>query len=798
MPIHDLLTAVRHRASLDDARMHLRPNSEYTLKTGGRLRPLFGDLPGALAAPRRIAERCTFALRYGLQDLPVFPTPPGLDADGFLARLCAEALPRRYPGSPERACRQLQHELAVIARAELANYLLVVWDIVRFARRAAIRCQGRGSAANALVAYLLGISPIDPLAHDLVFERFLSDERPALPDIDLDLAADRREEVIQYVIRTYGAQHAAMASTLITYQGRSALRDVARALGVTREHLLLPGDHLDAPTRALAQHLVARLDGLPRHRGQHSGGMVVMGQPLATRLPVEPAAMPGRTVVQWDKAMLEEAGIIKIDLLGLRMLGALTEAEGLVRRHADPSFCLDCLTFDDPTVYQMLAAADTIGVFQVESRAQAQVLPKLQPTCFADLVVAISLIRPGPLQGDMVHPYLRRRQGLEPVVYLHPRLKPALEETLGVLLFQEQVLKVARDLAGFTPGEGERLRRTLGSGKGSAALAPFRDAFLAGAQANGVSAAVAARVFTQLEAFGGYAFPKSHAAAFAVIVYQSASLKRYHPAAFLTALLNHQPMGFWPPSVLVRDARRHGVAVTPLDIQVSAARCTLDLDGSVRLGLTYLPGLGAAGGERIVGARATGSFADLADLCRRTRLPKRLVETLILAGACDGWGIGRRHLVWQLGPLRYAADEFDLPVPGSVVELPEAAPWAAQQLQEQLLGVGVDEHILARWRPQLESYGYTRSERLARTPAGARVRVIGTVVVHQAPPTAKGYHFLTLEDEAGFVNVIVQPYLVPHLRAVQHGAVLRVTGVVQREGNVTNLIATGFQVRGGA
>jgi error-prone DNA polymerase len=786
---HDLLTAIRHRASLDDAGAQLRGNSEYYLKRGGQLRPLFRDQPQALAATLALAERCAYTPRYGLQELPAFPTPPGSDAASFLCELCERALVRRFPAVPERACQQLSYELMVIGRAGLANYVLIVWDIVREARTRGIRCQGRGSAANSLVAYLLEISPVDPLAHDLVFERFLSDERPALPDIDLDIAADRREELIQYVFARYGAEHAAMACTFSTFQERSALRDVARSLGITVEHLAVTGEHTSEATRTLAGELCRALSGLPRHLGQHNGGMVLTAAPLCERVPVEPVAMPGRVVVQWDKDMLEDAGLVKIDLLGLRMLSALTEAEQAARQ-VDPRVCLDCLTFDDPAVYEMIAQADTVGVFQVESRAQAQILPRLQPRCMADLVVAISLIRPGPLQGDMVHPYIRRRLGQEPVSYAHPMLEPALSETLGVILFQEQVLKVARDLAGLTAGEGEQLRRALGSGRGPQAVAPLREAFLAGAERRGVALGTAEAVFRQLEAFGGYSFPKSHALAFAVIVYQSAWLKRYHPAPFLAALLNHQPMGFWPPAVLVRDARRHGVRVLPLDIQRSDARC-MAAGGNVWLGLSYVHGLGEAGAERIVAARQSGPFADLEDVCRRTRLPRRLVEHLILAGACDGWGVARRQLLWALGALRYAADELELSVVPEDVILPEMSEDAMQRLQEQLLGVSTGEHLLARWRVALAARGYLATGEVLACPGGQRVRLIGTVAMHQAPPTAKGFHFLTLEDEQGMLNVVVRPYLTPLARAHAHpGALLEIEGVVQHEAGVTNVQAT--------
>ncbi len=813
---------MRQRVPLDQVPAAQRPTSEAYLKTGGRLLPLFSSYPDALSNTLRIAERCQFELRYGLQDLPTFPTPPGLDAIGYLTRLCEQALPWRYGAPSERVCRQLGYELQVIAQARLANYFLIVWDIVRFARLHNIRCQGRGSAANSLVAYLLAISPIDPLAHDLVFERFLSAERPALPDIDIDFAADRREEVIQYVYGRYGHDHAAMASTLVTFRARSALRDVAHALDLppallgqaqqaieredgegrraeeggrrrekqgraAEDRRTIASHHssLDPPPSALAAELCRQIEGLPRHLGQHSGGMVLTGAPLMERVPIEPARMPGRVVVQWDKDALEEAGLIKIDILGLRMLSAISEAVTLIGQTSGSLPDLDRLTFDDPKVYEMIARADTIGVFQVESRAQAQVLPRLRPRCFHDLIVAISLIRPGPLQGDMVHPYLRRRQGVEKVVYAHPLLRPALEETLGVILFQEQVLKVARDLAGFTPGQGEQLRRALGSKNATTAIERLREAFLRGAEAKGVLLGVATAVFEQLRAFGSYSFPKSHAAAFAVIVYQSAWLKRYHTAALFCALLNNQPMGFWPPSVLMGDARRHGLAILPLDIEHSAARCALKA-GGIRLGLSYINGLGAAPIERILAARP---FAGLADLCRRTRLPRAHVERLIAAGALDGWG-ERRQLLWELGTLRYAADELDLPIPHRMPDLPPQSRAEAFADEMAALGLSPSDHVMSFYRTWLDGERIHSSMTLETCDDGQRVRAAGLCVVHQAPPTAKGFHFLTLEDEWGMINVIVSPGLV--MRDGNHlhgGRVLLVEGVAQREAEVINIIA---------
>jgi error-prone DNA polymerase len=705
--------------------------------------------------------------------------------------LCHQGLRWRYGAPSARVCTQLDYELRVIEHAGLANYFLIVWDIVRFARQQGIRCQGRGSAANSLIAYLLAISPIDPLAHDLVFERFLSAERPALPDIDVDFAADRREEVIQYIYQRYGHDHAAMACTHITFRARSALRDVAHALDLPPALLGQAQQALDdavqvGGTAALAAELCRQIDGLPRHLGQHSGGMVITSTPLAERVPIEPARMAGRVVVQWDKDALEEAGLIKIDILGLRMLSAISEAVALIGQTSGCPPDLDRLTFEDPQVYAMIARADTIGMFQVESRAQAQILPRLKPRCMADLIVGISLIRPGPLQGDMVHPYLRRRQGLEPVRYAHPLLKGALEETLGVILFQEQTLKVARDLAGFTAGQGEQLRRALGNKHAHAAIDAMRAAFLAGATAKDVPIAVATAVFEQLRAFGGYAFPKSHAAAFAVIVYQSAWLKRYHAAAFFCALLNNQPMGFWPPSVLVGDARRHGITILPPDIHASAARCTLE-NGGIRLGLSYIKDLGAAATLRILAARP---FANLTNLCRRTRLPRSLIEQLIGAGALDRWGIARRKLLWELGTLRYTAEEMDLPIPHAEVQLPPQSRAEAFADEIDAMGLSASEHVMTFYRAWLDAQDIYSSVTLETCDDGQRVRVAGLCVVHQAPPTAKGFHFLTLEDEWGMVNVIVSPGLVVRDGKHLHGGrVLLVEGLAQREAEVINVIA---------
>jgi error-prone DNA polymerase len=804
--LQDVLVCIRHNTELDESEHLLRPNSEFYLKDGAQMARLFARYPAAIAATRQIADQCGYALSFGLQDLPRFPTPDGISTHDYLVSLCARKL---GVDAPEQVTRQLEHELDVIERSGLSNYFLIVWDIVRFALEQGIRCQGRGSAANSLVAYALNISPINPLEHNLVFERFLSDERQVTPDIDIDFDAARREEVIQYIYNCYGHAQAAMACTFVTFRARSALRDVGKVLGMPPELLDKassainpfadglgdePGFQEAVGGRALSDvwaslvSLCSAIDGLPRHLGIHNGGMVVMGVPLSTRLPTEPATMPDRCVVQWDKDGLEDAGLVKIDILGLRMLSAISDAVEIVRGQ-DGFEDVSALTFDDPAVYTMVSRADTVGVFQVESRAQAQVLPRLRPREFNDLIVSISLIRPGPVQGNMVHPYLRRRSGEEEVRYPHPLLEPALKETLGVILFQEQVLKVSQDLAGFTGGKGEQLRRALSAKRASDQIEKLYSAFVEGALTKGVEKAVADMVFNALRAFGGYSFPKSHAAAFAVLVYQSAWLKRYHPAAFYCGLLNNQPMGFWSPAVVVNDAKRHEVRVLPVHVNHSEARCTVQ-DGAVRLGFNYVHGFGEEAQARVIEARGGMSFADLGDFCRRTELPQRLIENLILAGAMDGWGKARRALLWELGTIDYRSGTLSLNYAEEDVPLPELSSIEAQEMEYMLLGVTLHEHPMGLYRAALREQGILDSKQVARRRDQSRVTVGGMIVVHQAPPTAKGFHFITLEDEEGFLNIVVRPDVYVRFRKVVRGAAfLIVEGVVERQGLVTNVVA---------
>jgi len=813
--VHDVLRCIQHQTILESAGGLLPRNDEYVLRSPEEMEALFRDMPVALENALRIAERCTSACDYLPSGVQIFPEAPlfaNCAPHEHLRQLCERELRRRYPDDPPHAL--LKRELSIIRQMGLANYFLVVWDIVRFAQQAGIRCQGRGSAANSLVAYLLDISPIDPVACDLVFERFLSPERGSPPDIDIDIAADRREEVIQYVYDRYGREHAAMACTFITFRARSAVRDVARVLGFPPalvERLAESLDVWDARSvreskgmleafdaEQLAgkpfQHLlrlVPQLDGIPRHLGIHNGGMVLSGPPLCETVPLEPATMENRLVTQWDKDGLEGAGMVKIDLLGLRMLSAIEDAVTIIESHTEQRPNLTSLSQDDPEVYDMLCRGETIGVFQVESRAQASLIPRFQPRSFDDLVIQISLIRPGPLQAQMVRPYLRRREHRETVRYPHPLLENALKETLGVIIFQEQVLKVARDLAGFTPGEAELLRRALSHKRAGQKIAGFRERFLEGAMEHGVETEEAEHVFGQLQAFGGYSFPKSHAAAFAVLTYQSAWLRCYHPLAFFAALLRHQPMGFYPAHVIVSEARRSGLEVRPVDVEASDLHATVEGE-ALRLGLAVVNGLGETGGQRVVGTRRFGSFHSLTDFCRRTRLGRKAVEALIWAGAFDGWSVPRRQLLWELRKALDAverAPELPIPPPEERPRFAFLSPRGRLWTEVAHTGMSAREHLTSLVSDKLDGMDVTPGGELSQLPDGHWVQVSGMIVSRQRPPTAKGVAFLALEDEGGLINVVLYPQIYEENREALKSPFVVVRGEVQRRDKAINVLA---------
>ncbi|HEX6737586.1 MAG TPA: DNA polymerase III subunit alpha, partial [Vicinamibacteria bacterium] len=811
-PLADVLACIREGVTLEAAR-HLRPNHALYLASGEEMAARFDDLPEAVANTALVAGRCTFALDVGRHAFPAVPIPEGRTPDAHLRSLCRAGVTARYAGGDpatwRRAIAQLDHELAVIGRLGLAGYFLVVHDVVRFARARGIPCQGRGSAAGSVVAYALGISRVEPLANNLLFERFLSEERGTTPDIDIDFGHKRREEVIQYLYATYGEDCVGMACTVVTYHTRGAVRDVGKVLGIPTpllETLAKRVRHglddrladavaavagrgaLDSPLWATFVALCERLVGTPRHLGIHNGGVVVTGPPLGDLVPLERATMPGRVVVQWDKDSLELAGLIKLDILALQSLDLVQEAVELVGRHEGRAPDRDRRPLDDPATYRLLREADTVGCFQVESRAQQQMLPLHRPGTLGDLVAQISIVRPGPIQAGMVHPYIRRRLGEEQVTYPHPLLEPVLRDSYGVPLWQEQILEIARALAGFTLGEGDELRRAMGSQRSPARMAALRDRFLAGAKRKGVGDATAAEIFRQVEAYSGYGFPRSHATAFAHLAYETAWLKAHHPVAFYCARLNAQPGGFYPPYVIAGDARRHGVAILGPDLARSGYDCTVEA-GAVRLGLRYVRGLAEATGAALVTERARGGpYRDLADLCRRAHafLTSEAVAALVAAGACDGWGADRRRLLWALPAAWRAASGLPLPV------APVALP--AQTALERLVGeawatgLALSGHPVATQRAALAARGVLTLAALARAPAGRRVTVAGRLAIVQSPPTAHGVVFVALEDETGLGNLVFSPAAARRCRAALHAAPLVLaTGAVQRRGRVVSV-----------
>ena len=937
--VHDVLCALRHAKTLHEMGTRLPPNGEWHLLRPSRLRARWRGREQGLRATLAVAERCAFRLAALRPTLPVFPLPTGTTADEYLAALVREGAAERWNGAPSAEHeRQLRHELALIAKLGLAGYFLIVWDIVRFARREGILCQGRGSAANSAVCYCLGITAVDPVRMGLLFERFLSEERREAPDIDIDFAHRERERVLQYVYERYGREHAAMVCEQITWREKSALRDASRVLGVgaaeppgseraaragsgvagcgpddrvegsglgVGERQLNDAARQATPTRnpepsppfsaesgrrpraesrergaaARAEScrpptLVPLLAQLPRHRSIHVGGFVLTREPLSTVVPIEPASMPDRTVIQWEKDDLDPVGLIKIDLLGLGMLTLLQDCFGYLRATRGISLDLATIPMDDPAVYDMLCRADTIGVFQVESRAQQNTLPRLKPRNFYDLVVEVALIRPGPIQGDMVHPYLRRRAGTEAVTYPHPALEPILRRTLGIPLFQEQGMQVAIACAGFTPGESDELRRAMGHKRSRERMSEICERLVQGMAQNGIPEETARKIYNQINAFADYGFPESHAASFALLVYASAYLKLHYAPEFTCALLNAQPMGFYSPGTIIDDARRHDVEVLPVDLMRSGWDSSLEIrrpsalgprraacgrsrptasdrrgvpeaesarsaraegreharsagaprprepraqrgaptpvpgprpatrdprataEPSLRLGLRVIRGLGDAARERLEGALADGPFTSIADVVARTGLDRRALRLLAESGALDGF-VGdepserrRRVALWQAleaqrgaaGPLAPLAPR---PVPPT---LPAHAAPELTEADYRLTTLSLNGHPLHHLRPTLAPNGVRTARSLQQARDGDRVALAGLVICRQRPPTAKGFAFLTLEDETGCLNVVVTPRRFERQeQLISTARLLLVRGTLQVESNVVNL-----------
>ncbi|MDT3717131.1 error-prone DNA polymerase [Pseudomonas soli] len=813
--LQDCMTAIREHCAVAEAGRYLFANGERHLRSLEQLRELYPD--DLLAQTSQVAARCTFDLSQLQYRYPRELVPEGQTPASWLRELCRRGLPERWPQGPSDKVRMvLEQELALIEELGYESYFLTVHDIVAFARRQRILCQGRGSAANSVVCFVLGITELDPMEHRLLFERFLSRERNEPPDIDVDFEHERREEVIQYVFQRYGRHRAALTAVVSSYHAAGAVRDVARVLG-------LPADQVDALAKCCGRWsdripdaarlaeagfdahspslrrilvLAGELIGFPRHLSQHPGGFVISEQPLDQLVPVESAAMAERTVIQWDKDDLDMVGLLKVDVLALGMLSALRRCFDLIARHRGREYTLATLPKEDPATYAMIGRAETMGVFQIESRAQMAMLPRLKPVKFYDLVIEVAIVRPGPIQGDMVHPYLRRRLEQEPVTYPSEKLKAVFERTLGVPLFQEQVMELAMVAADYSPGEADQLRRSMAAWKRHGGLEPHRERLVAGMLRNGYKLAFAERIFEQIKGFGSYGFPESHAASFALLCYASSWLKCHEPAIFTCALVNSWPMGFYSPDQLLQEARRQGIEVRPVDVFHSEWDCTLEALGenelAIRLGLRQIRGFSEGDARRLEQARAQRPWRDVEDLCLRARLDGRARARLADAGALRGLAGDRHQARWQV-----AAVQAQLPLFAEVEStLEQAVALPASSIAEDLaadydtLGTTLGPHPLTLLRTRLRALGCRSSRELAGVEHGDSIAVAGIVVGRQRPQTASGVTFVTLEDEHGMVNVVVWRDLAERQRRELVGSkLLKVSGRLEQESGVRHLIA---------
>jgi len=826
----DVFTCIRHHRVLSNAGGLLSANSERYFKSSAQMAMLFADLPEAIRNTAVLASRLPFTLKDLGYQFPRYPTPNNESQIAFLRKRTLEGMIQRYGATDQNASRQIEHELSVIQKLDLAGYFLIVWDIVRFCREKNILVQGRGSAANSAVCYSLGITAVDPVGMNLLFERFLSEERGEWPDIDLDLpSGDQRERAIQYVYERYGQLGAAMTANVITYRGKSAAGEVGKVLSFDSEtldrlaSLVSAWEYTDSKDTLMRQFQDAGLDlgqhrigkffelcqkvqDLPRHLGQHSGGMVVCQGQLNSVVPLEPATMPGRVVVQWDKEDCADMGIVKVDLLGLGMMAVLEDSLQLIRRHHGEEIDLGHLPQNDPAVYSALERADTIGLFQVESRAQMSCLPRLKPKCFYDIVVQVAIIRPGPIVGKMVHPYLNRRQGREPAVSLHPLLESTLSRTLGVPLFQEQLLRIAMIAAGFSGGEAEELRRAFGFKRSEARMKEVEIKLRRGMEAKGITGETQDRIIQAITSFALYGFPESHAASFALIAYASAFLKCHYLAAFTAAMLNNQPMGFYQPATLIKDAQRHGLQFKPIDVTCSEWDCTLEEGPQglrVRIGLRYVKTLRKETALEIVEQRNARPLASIEDLKQRVpQIQKDEFRALASVGALNFISgqapVHRRAALWQVesasrpcGPLFKARQEV-----ADAERSSFSSPLEPMNREERITAdfrgtaLTLGPHPLAQHRSRLDRQGVVPCSRLASLPDGTFVSVAGAVIARQRPGTAKGFVFLSLEDETGIANIIIAPPLFEkeHTTVVRRSFLI-VRGTLQNQDGVISVKA---------
>ncbi|HYG78586.1 MAG TPA: error-prone DNA polymerase [Planctomycetota bacterium] len=834
--LQDILVCIRHGCTIQEAGARLFSNGERCLKSEQDLLDIFSAYAGPktaaewLSRTQEISSACTFVLDELRYEYPAELAPDGTRPIDWLTQLTWQGARDFWPaGVPEKVRRQIEHELALIAELRYEAYFLTVWDLVKFARSRNILCQGRGSAANSAVCFCLGITSVDPARTDVLFERFVSRERAEAPDIDVDFEHERREEVMQYVYEKYGRERAGIVAEVISYRPKSAVRDIGKALGMSLDRVDLLASVVDAygtseqlperireagldPGEQSMQQLInlcRELLGFPRHLSQHVGGFVITGGPLCELVPIENARMEDRTVIEWDKDDIDDLGILKVDCLALGMLTAIhrcldlvnaLRAVGIVRGGGAPVLTLATIPAEDPAVYEMCCRADTIGVFQIESRAQMSMLPRLKPRCFYDLVIEVSIVRPGPIQGGMVHPYLKRRAGEEAVTYPNEAIKAVLEKTLGVPLFQEQVMRMAMVAAGFTPGEADQLRRAMGAWRRPGIIEKMRDKMLDGMLKNGLPCAYAESVFEMVRGFGEYGFPESHAASFALLVYASAWLKLYYPAAFTTALLNSQPMGFYAPAQLVRDAQNHGVKVLPVDVNESDWDCALLDEKTLRLGFRMVKGLSyrnhvepilKARSDAESGAGEKKPFASISDFARRTGFTRAILSRLAAADAFHGLNVERREALWQV-----LAQHEELPLfqelsaeePVAVLEKTPLHEHISQDYET--VGLSLKAHPLSVLREDLNKTRIIPCAELEKIKDGSYVRVAGLVLVRQRPETASGVIFMTIEDETGQANVILWPKVFAANRKVSGtSSAVIVEGKLQREGLVTHIIA---------
>jgi error-prone DNA polymerase len=822
-PLHDVLTAIRHGKTVADLGTLRFPNGERYLKSPAQMARLFARCPRALQHTVEVADRCSFSLDELRYEYPEELCPAGISPSQHLAGLTRAGARQRYPdGIPAKVTALLERELALVEELHYEAFFLTVWDLVRFARARDILCQGRGSAANSAVCFCLGITSVNPDRTDVLFERFISRERAEAPDIDVDFEHERREEVFQYIYQKYGRERAGIVAEVITYRPRSAVRDVGKALGLSldavdrlaksldlyAEAATIPERireaGLDPAAREVGQlvELAKAILGFPRHLSQHVGGFVITGGPLSELVPIENAAMPERTVIQWDKDDLDTLGILKVDCLSLGMLTAIHKCFDLAARHHGADLTLATVPAEDPAVYDMICRADTVGVFQIESRAQMDMLPRLKPRCFYDLVIEVAIVRPGPIQGGMVHPYLRRRSDQEPVTYPSAVVEQVLAKTLGVPLFQEQVMRLAVVAAGFTPGEADQLRRAIGAWRRPGLIQLFRQKLKDGMLARGLPLEFADRLYEQIRGFGEYGFPEAHAASFALLAYISAWLKCHYPAAFAAAILNSQPMGFYAPAQIVHDLQQHGVEVRPVDINFSDWDCTLcdhessEASPAIRLGFRLIKGLPEELGRAIGEVRSQGRFRSVADLARRLYLGRPLLARLAAADAFGSLGLHRRAALWHV----LALGE-ELPLFAALAEEPEPLPPLAEMsLGQQVVadygstGLSLKAHPIGLVRSELERLNVVPASALRQVHDKKIVSVAGLVLVRQHPPTAKGTVFLTLEDETGTINLVIWPRTWQRYRQVAAGAVaLLARGKIERSSGVIHLMPTVLQ-----